>query len=689
MSYQVSFSDSANKGFIVVEDDTLNTETSITLPGRQVRGYGEFVAQNFLHLLENFANNNPPARPVEGQLWYDTSESSSQLKIYDGINWVASGGLKKAATEPLVSSSISGDLWVNTDTQQLYLFTGSTWILVGPEFSQGNETGIKIEIITGTDNVSHDVLTIRDQSQLLYIVSNSEFTPRTTLTGFPKISKGINQSTALPLKYYGVAEKAEALIIAGQKINAENFLRSDATSTTNFGLNVNNNNGITVGNNKQGVIKIENDDLVIQNSIGGAKTIIRMRQGGVERNVVTIDSLGKVGVNTIVPQESVDIVGNVRISPTSQLDQNTSGILVLTNTKNSTNIGDGVLVVSGGVGIGLDLNVGGDITIGGDLVIQDILPIGNSSNIGSNANKINNIHAVKVFSDVEGNLTGNITGNANTANRLVSPSTFSINGDVEPRSFQFDGQGPAKNFDIRISAEFIADKELALNADSTDEILLNKKTGDVGIKRITKHDFLKTIPLTPVGALMPFAGQVAPQGWVFCDGRTLLISQFPRLFDVIGTTYGSPDSTSFNVPDTRGRTPLGLDNMGGTPANRVTSPNASVLGGTDGTESIDIRKSNLPQHSHALRGDSGGQYYAASFLPSSPDGNSEQLSYSSGTNTTFGIRTTSGIIDGGQTGNNDYREVTDGLGNVIDRLGTPINIMNPHISFNYIIYTGQ
>jgi hypothetical protein len=73
MAYTISYTDSANKGTIVVEDLTLNTTTSLQLPGRNTTAYGSAIATNFLHLLENFAFNSAPSNGVEGQLWYDNS----------------------------------------------------------------------------------------------------------------------------------------------------------------------------------------------------------------------------------------------------------------------------------------------------------------------------------------------------------------------------------------------------------------------------------------------------------------------------------------------------------------------------------------------------------------------------------------------------------------------------------------
>ena len=142
MAYTVQYTDLSQKGTIIVEDNTINQQTSLDLPGRNTTAYGTAIAENFLHLLENFAFNTAPTNPVEGQLWYDTTPGVDQLKIYDGTNWVSASGLKKATTQPEANQSVVGDLWVDTDNQQLYLFTGSGWILVGPSFSDGLATGV-------------------------------------------------------------------------------------------------------------------------------------------------------------------------------------------------------------------------------------------------------------------------------------------------------------------------------------------------------------------------------------------------------------------------------------------------------------------------------------------------------------------------------------------------------------------
>jgi microcystin-dependent protein len=111
---------------------------------------------------------------------------------------------------------------------------------------------------------------------------------------------------------------------------------------------------------------------------------------------------------------------------------------------------------------------------------------------------------------------------------------------------------------------------------------------------------------TPIGGLMQFAGSVAPARWLMCFGQAISRTTYALLFGVIGTTYGAGDgSTTFNVPDLRGRTMFGLDNMGGTAAGRVTSASGTpgtTLGGVGGSELLQSHGHGVsdPSHTHGV-----------------------------------------------------------------------------------------
>ena len=107
----------------------------------------------------------------------------------------------------------------------------------------------------------------------------------------------------------------------------------------------------------------------------------------------------------------------------------------------------------------------------------------------------------------------------------------------------------------------------------------------------------------PSGAMMPFAGATSPTGWLLCYGQTLVRASYPDLFAVVGTTYntGGEAGTDFRLPDLRGRTIAGQDNMGGTAASRLTSTvltASNTLGATGGTQTHTLTEAQMPAHSH-------------------------------------------------------------------------------------------
>jgi len=100
----------------------------------------------------------------------------------------------------------------------------------------------------------------------------------------------------------------------------------------------------------------------------------------------------------------------------------------------------------------------------------------------------------------------------------------------------------------------------------------------------------KPKPLVPVGMIMPFAGSVVPDGWLLCDGSAVSRTQYARLFQVIGTTYGAGDgSTTFNLPNLKGRVPVGLD---------TAQSEFDTLGKTGGVKSVTLTVSQMPAHDH-------------------------------------------------------------------------------------------
>jgi microcystin-dependent protein len=710
MAYEIRYTDFVNKGSIVIEDNTINQETTLKLPGRNTTAYGASIAENFLHLLENFANSNPPINPVEGQLWYDNSPGIDQLKLWDGTTWVASGGVKKANLAPDVSGSLIGDLWVDTDNQQLYLFAGSGWVLVGPEFAEGLATGSRPDQIIARNNQTYDVVVVDVKGKPVAIIASDAFEPKSTIEGFETgIRPGINLSSANltgdgVAQFNGISEKSLALLIPGsspattQTVVAANFMRKDAENITDFGIQVKNNAGVGVGLNNQLRLRIDGQVGVLSHGTSGSNLDIRINNQGTEKTVIRVDSTERVGINNPSPVESLDVGGVIQ----------TDTQLKVTSLTNSTTVGNGSIVTSGGAGIALNLNVGGQSRINGPLVVgrpglinpitgsinpveAAILPdVDNRRTVGQPDRKFSAVYATEFVGSLRGDVQGSVSGRAGFSDRLSAPTTFRMTGQVTANNIIFDGQQGVVTFNTQIDNAFIANQPNTLlgqpvPSESSDEFIVNKREG---VFRMPRDRILSAVRgLTPIGTIIPYAGIIddpqipLPGGWLVCDGTNYLISQYGELFNFIRFRYKSAaqvqaeqgQSGWFAVPDMRGRFPLGADNLGSRGnANRVANAASKIVGAASGSETKTLTVANLPEHEHNMinNNGSGSQFFAVS-----DDPNAILDSKSRVVTDVLGNR--SAVLYGGSGGVETNTQ-----------LGQPVEVMNPFLTLNYLIYSG-
>lgn len=694
MAYEVPFTDSTNKGTITVEDNALNTETSVTLVGRNLQDYGQALNTNFLQMLENFADVNPPLNPVEGQLWYDTSDGFEQLKIYDGTNWVAAGGLKKGSSEPSVTNSVIGDLWVDTTNSQLKLYTGSGWILVGPNYSDGNPTGAIPSEIVDSDNVTRTVIKnyakdASGNSVVVSIFSDVEFRPKAAETGFTTIYKGLtmrNFGVSGESTIRGTATRAESVLKSGEAIEGARLPVLDLENTFARKLIINNDNGIEVGSPTKAKLIAQGTGVVLQSNQPGGNVDLQVNNNGAVTTAIRVNSNTFVGIgeNNLNPTVELDVAGDVNISNALEISGG--------NASSGPTTGD--LVVSGGVGIGGRLYVGETFTVNqstGDVIAADILPdAGSVREIGNVTYPYKSIHvnAITVGSIVpptSGTLTitGNLTGTASSASKITSATTFQMSGDVSSSGFSFDGQtgGLTKSFVTTIDPAFVNDKPSIstgspTTVQGTDEFLINRSGT---LYKATQTEINASLPIIPVGTVTMFAGTTAPTGWFICDGSAKAIADYGSLATAVGyngadpttwywgdpTALGESASTHFCIPDFRGRLPAGQGLPGG--SNRITDAAAGNLGGISGSDETTITVNNLPEHTHDLRSDDNDQFYATSTATYSGTGVSGSDGDTSGTGSRL---ENSGGITGGTT-------------------NTAIDVTNPFLAINFIIYHGE
>ena len=701
MPYIVNFTDNENKSPITVFDNTSSTDTSLTFPGRNVTGYGQIIAENFLSLLENFASTNQPVNPVEGQLWYDSTGGTQTLKIWDNTAWKAASGIQKGVSQPSVETSKVGELWVDTTNQQLRIFTGTRWILVGPVESSvgGLRYGPVIEKISDSDNVDRFVLTFYIADTPVIIFSKDSFTPKTLITGFNLIKAGININAPatsgeianfvggfLPI-LNGTAKNAEALSIGGVEVAAGNFLRKDTVNTTNFEIKIKNNNGISIGADETFKLSTTTTSSNIYNSATGSSIDLQTNRNGIPATILRIVD-NKVGINQSNPLEALDIQGNAKIT----------GSFFTTNNLASTNLNNGSIVTQGGIAVAKNIIVGDSIDVNGFLQTTIVLPkITNTYDIGTASRRYNNIRAKTIIADtIQGVLDGNISGNANTATALSTTTSFQLAGDVVSPAVQFDGQvgSSTKILNATLTANIIAGKETPVpNRGKKGDFILTYRPSEStlassGLLKQTREVFLGDAAV-PIGSILPYAGITAPDGYLFCDGSEIERAKFSDLFDVIGVTYNGAavlvGVNTFKLPDLRGRFALGRDNMdnagsvpttagpyvdaGGGTAGRVPDVQATILGGAAGQSSIALTLPNLPEHSHTLS--TAANDYAAIALTTTPD-----------------PAATSGL---GPTapGQAQYLKDSGGVKKAVGvTLATPVGLMNPFLAMNYIIRSG-
>jgi len=727
MPYQVNHTDTTNpaKPSYTVADQSLNKETDVTFIGKNYAGYGPVVAENFLHLLENFANSTAPTNPIEGQLWYDTGEKI--LKVYDSAGtWNTTGSIKKSPLAPTQNGQ--GDLWVDTKNQQLKVYAGSTWLLVGPQFSAGIKTGPQAETITDTNNVNRNVITFYSDNSLVAIVSTATFTPKAVISGFSVINSGINFSSATKTAIdpgstyttvWGTASSSDALLINGKAIASTNFLRSDVDTFSNNTINIRSNNGLSIGSDLNFNINTDATNINLVSKTSGNTINFKLNNAGTLTTVVHVDPAGLVGINNINPVTELDVTGTISASVG----------LIITGNNDSTSLGAGSIQTNGGLSVNKIARVGGDLHTYGKLYVNNLDSLGTPQSgsailpdagtnsglfdIGSNSKRFGRIYANTIgnpdnstsfYGTFHGSFSGDVGGSATS---LASSTSFNIAGAVSTTAdLVFDGTGGTKTFRVTANQALITDQTSIDVSDKEDQLLVFRpdRTGTPGgLRKIRKQAFFSNVATVPVGGIMPYPGKTAPPGFLFCDGSELPAGTYSLLFDVIGYTYRAngllKGSNTFALPDLRGRFPLGMDSMdnnltvpdrtnttiqinaGGNRngtrspterANNVTSTAANQVGATSGSEYKTLDITNLPGHKHNLSSEGTGasQYYAVG-VPNGSGGNNTTRGYGmqNTSSTGFGLSNSGAVVSANGT----------------DKAFT---VMNPYLTINYIIFTG-
>jgi hypothetical protein len=195
MSYTVNKFSGAQ--LIVLEDGTIDTSTSLGLVGRNYVGYGETQNENFVFLLENFANQSPPSRPIAGQTWYNSNDKV--LSAYDGTEWLPVGNANISEDAPAAGSL--GELWLKIPENLLNVWDGEQWRFIGPEGVPGYDvTRCRSGILVDSLGANNPVIFITIAGTVIGICTARAFIIDNTINpiaGFTTLVAGVNLSTEI------------------------------------------------------------------------------------------------------------------------------------------------------------------------------------------------------------------------------------------------------------------------------------------------------------------------------------------------------------------------------------------------------------------------------------------------------------------------------------------------------------
>lgn len=310
----------------VVDGSIDQTTTDLTLIGKNSSTYGELFNENFVRLLENFANTTEPNFPISGQLWFDTTEN--RLKVYDGSGFRVSGGTIVSASAP--SGLVQGDIWIDSYRKQLFFFDGTQLTLAGPlNTDQQGLTGFEIQSVLDTNSLSHTIALLYVSQALIGIFSKDDFTPATTIPGFSgRIYPGWNNSTLSGIQFRTTATNAKQLVAAdGSFKTAESFIQTTGDVTVNGKFTLLSTTPLIMGTSQNNEIRIDASNYVITSNITGQDHQIKIKDGTGVKTAIQVKALtNRVGIFTETPAATLDVAGDTIIRGNLTVEGSTTTI---------------------------------------------------------------------------------------------------------------------------------------------------------------------------------------------------------------------------------------------------------------------------------------------------------------------------------------------------------------------------
>jgi hypothetical protein len=472
MAYTITLTDGTV--FATIADGTTNTASSMTLVGKNYAGYGQFLDDNFVRLLENGANTSAPAAPLTGQLWWD--KTNLLLKVYNGTIFKTISAATASSSAP--SNNVTGDLWYDTTNQQLKVWTGSAFIVVGPAYSASQGTAGAIpETITDSVGATKYITSLYVNNNRVGIVyDTSSFVPQAGLqAAFPVIYPGITLTTTNSPTFAGTANNASYL----NSLTSSQFMRSDTNTSTTGVLRVLNNSGLFVGASNAFSVTQSTNDAVVRSDISNGNLVLQANVAGTIFNVAralggngtfaianaatvgsTLSAAGNVTGGNLLTGGLISALGNVNggnvigatlvqggtVSATANVQagnlRTTGTISAAGNITSSGNIAGTYFLGDGSQLTGLSSAVSVTKIVNGTSNVEINASGGNVAfSVGGTANVVvvdtstvyANVVSVNSIAKTGTNAVGNIGSSGNYFNRIFATATTALYADVAER----------------------------------------------------------------------------------------------------------------------------------------------------------------------------------------------------------------------------------------------------------------
>lgn len=564
MSYTIYKSDGTV--LTTIGDSTRDTTTSLSLAGPNFVGYGLYLNENLVHLLENFAANSAPsATNLQGQLWFD--KFNQKLKVFTDQGYVPVSGVTNSGNQP--AQGKDGDIWYNTTTEQLFIYDSNNttgFKLVGPNYTRAQGVSGAIPSTIGDASISgidHDILKLQFGNVTYAIVSSdNEFVPSPGIAGFSTIRPGLNFNSNI------ASPTINSNLVGNVTGNVVGNLTGNVVAATLSGQLT----GNVIGNLTGNVIATTLSGHLTGNVTSPYTTATNFNSsnivvtGGYVNNLANLSATDLSSTTLTVSQAILNNLSTANISATGGQITGLAGLT--SNQAQVTNFVSSNVLVTGGRVDNLahlsattlsatNISTSNIVVVGGQItnITNSTVAILQATNFSSGNAQITG-----------GSATGltNITATNGQIGTLTVTNVAVSSGNVSNVS----------GANVRLFSSNIQ------NSTATTRSVSDNSTA------IATTAFVHSV--LPAGVILMWGGSIAtiPTGWQLCNGSNGTPDLRDRFIVGAGTTY-APAATGGSASVTLDATQLPVHNH---------AQQGTVTTNVDGAHSHSI---NDPGHSHS------------------------------------------------------------------------------------------